>query len=114
MTKFRHRNGLCVFVSGVIRQLWHVQECPDVDADLATVKSEIVDREIRADDDYNSADELSREESSREMTPSFYENLESDETEEEGSDISRRKLVNLNSDKPASNQLLKSDTSEYY
>lgn len=63
------------------------------------VKQENTDAENRdPEDDCNSMDEISREESSREGNASFYDNVESDETEEEVGEI-RNKGILSNCDK---------------
>lgn len=74
------------------------------------MKSEIINAEARVEDDYNSNDDISREESSREENPSFYDNMESDETEEESCDISKNKSV---SEKISNNQLLKTELGKF-
>ncbi|XKL64881.1 hypothetical protein PGB90_004967 [Kerria lacca] len=82
------------------------QDCSEIENDSPIVKSEIINAEARVEDDYNSNDDISREESSREENPSFYDNMESDETEEESCDISKNKSV---SEKISNNQLLKTE-----
>lgn len=63
------------------------------------IKQEKSDSENRdPEDDSNSIDEISREESSREGNPSFYDNVESDETEEESGEI-KNKVAITNCDK---------------
>lgn len=66
----------------------------------------MVDSGERVEDDYNLMDDVSRGESSRDENPSMYDNLESDETEEEMGDMKSTSL----SEKQSSNTSQTPDT----
>lgn len=71
------------------------------------MKSELLDAEARGEDDYNSIDDMTREESSQEENQSFFDNAESDENDEENSETKKRKSMIL--DQMSNNPLIKGD-----
>ncbi|KAK7604417.1 hypothetical protein V9T40_005603 [Parthenolecanium corni] len=85
------------------------QDCSEAENDLPTVKSELIDTEVRGEDDYNSIDDMTREESSQEENRSYFENMESDENEDENSETKKRKTNPLMLDQMPSNPLIKGD-----
>ncbi|XP_065201840.1 broad-complex core protein-like isoform X1 [Planococcus citri] len=73
------------------------QDCSEAESDTAPLKRETVE-DAEMSEDYKYLEDISKEESSRDNS-AFYDNLESDETEEENGDPSKPKLSNMNADK---------------
>lgn len=66
-----------------------LKDCSEADSDMM-MKTEAVDIEMSGDD-YKYLDDISRE-NSRDDNSGFYENAESDETEDETGEINKSKM----------------------
>lgn len=74
-----------------------MKDCSEAESDTAPVKRETA-FSGEMSEDYKYFEDISREENSRDNS-AFYDNGESDETEEENGDPSKPKLSNSNADK---------------